>query len=48
MLSSVDFTIMQGQVVALVGLSGGGKSTVVQLAQHFYDVTGGKVANQTL
>ena len=33
-----------GQTVALVGASGCGKSTVVQLLQRFYDVAGGQVS----
>ena len=47
-LSGLDFTIQEGQVVALVGPSGCGKSTVVQLVQRFYDVSGGKVATDVL
>jgi len=34
-----------GQTVALVGSSGCGKSTVVQLLQRFYDPSGGQVCN---
>ena len=42
-LRDVSFTAKQGQVTALVGPSGGGKSTVANLAAGFYDVNGGKI-----
>ncbi|MEK4131437.1 ABC transporter ATP-binding protein [Solibacillus sp. FSL W8-0474] len=42
-LNSVDFTIEPGQTVAFVGMSGGGKSTIVSLIPRFYDVTEGAV-----
>ena len=42
-LKDVSFKAKQGQVTALVGPSGGGKSTVANLAAGFYDVTGGKI-----
>ena len=42
-LRDVSFTAKQGQVTALVGPSGGGKSTLCQLIPRFYDVTGGRV-----
>ena len=42
-LRDVSFTAKQGQVTALVGPSGGGKSTVANLAAGFYDVDGGKI-----
>lgn len=42
-LKDVSFTAKQGQVTALVGPSGGGKSTVANLAAGFYDVTGGRL-----
>ena len=43
MLRDVTFTAKQGQVTALVGPSGGGKSTVANLAAGFYDVDGGTI-----
>lgn len=42
-LKDVSFAAKQGQVTALVGPSGGGKSTVAKLAARFYDIAGGKV-----
>ena len=42
-LRDVSFTAKQGQVTALVGPSGGGKSTVANLAAGFYDADGGKI-----
>lgn len=42
-LNGLDLTIRPGQTVALVGPSGGGKSTVVGLLQRLYDPSGGRV-----
>ncbi len=42
-LREVSFVAKQGQVTALVGPSGGGKSTVAKLAARFYDIGGGKI-----
>lgn len=42
-LKDVSFTAKQGQVTALVGPSGGGKSTVAKLAAKFYDLDEGKI-----
>ena len=40
-LQDVSFTVKPGQTIALVGPTGAGKSTVVNLVSRFYDVTGG-------
>ena len=42
-LSDVSFTAKQGEVTALVGPSGGGKTTVSRLAARFWDTDKGKV-----
>ena len=42
-LRDVSFTAKQGQVTALVGPSGGGKSTVAKLAAKFYPLDSGKI-----
>jgi ATP-binding cassette, subfamily B, bacterial MsbA len=43
-LVDIDFEIKKGQVVALAGPSGGGKSTIVDLIPRFYDTTSGKIS----
>ena len=42
-IGGVSLTIGKGETIALVGSSGGGKSTLSELVPRFYDVTGGEV-----
>ena len=42
-LSDISFTAKQGEVTALIGPSGGGKTTVSRLAARFWDVTKGRI-----
>jgi subfamily B ATP-binding cassette protein MsbA len=42
-LNNVNFSVKRGEIVALVGPSGGGKSTLVDLIPRFYDPTNGKI-----
>lgn len=42
-LRDVSFTVKPGQTIALVGPTGAGKSTIVNLISRFYDVTAGTV-----
>ncbi|MCB0039368.1 MAG: ABC transporter ATP-binding protein, partial [Caldilinea sp.] len=42
-LSGVSFVVEPGETVAILGLTGSGKSTVINLIPRFYDVTGGAV-----
>ena len=42
-LEDLSFTAKQGQVTALVGPSGGGKSTACKLAARFWDIQGGRI-----
>ncbi|SIQ73512.1 ATP-binding cassette, subfamily B, MsbA [Janthinobacterium sp. TND4EL3] len=42
-LQHINLSIAPGQTVAFVGMSGGGKSTLVSLLPGFYSVTGGQI-----
>ncbi|WP_293776341.1 lipid A export permease/ATP-binding protein MsbA [uncultured Oxalicibacterium sp.] len=42
-LHDIDLTVMPGETIAFVGMSGGGKSTLVNLVPGFYPVTEGEI-----
>lgn len=42
-LKNINLSVEQGQIIALVGNSGGGKTTLVSLLPRFYDPTGGAI-----
>ena len=43
LFQNVSFIALPGQVTALVGPSGGGKSTCVNLLQYFYECSSGQI-----
>jgi ATP-binding cassette subfamily B protein len=43
LLNGIDLTLEPGETMALVGLTGGGKSTLTALTTRLYDVTGGRI-----
>jgi subfamily B ATP-binding cassette protein MsbA len=42
-LQGIDLRVREGEVLALVGMSGGGKTTLVNLIPRFFDVTRGRI-----
>ncbi|MFA9559238.1 ABC transporter ATP-binding protein [Evansella sp. AB-rgal1] len=42
-LHDINFRVERGETVALVGMSGGGKSTIISLIPRFYDVSDGRI-----
>ena len=42
-LKDINLTVNQGETIAIVGNSGGGKTTLVNLLPRFYDITGGSI-----
>ena len=42
-LNNISLHIKQGETVAFVGMSGGGKSSLISLIPRFFDVTGGRI-----
>ena len=42
-LKNINLEVAPGEIIALVGVSGGGKTSLVNLVPRFYDVTGGRI-----
>jgi subfamily B ATP-binding cassette protein MsbA len=42
-LKGISFSLTKGKTIALVGASGGGKSTIADLIPRFYDIQGGQI-----
>jgi subfamily B ATP-binding cassette protein MsbA len=43
-IRGIDFTVHKGQIVAIVGSSGSGKSTILDLLPRFYDIQSGAIS----
>ncbi len=42
-LENVSFSVPQGSTLGIIGMTGSGKSTIINLAERFYDVTDGEI-----
>lgn len=42
-LQDIDFTLKQGHTLGIMGMTGSGKTTIVNLLERFYDVTNGSI-----
>jgi subfamily B ATP-binding cassette protein MsbA len=42
-LKNINLDVKQGETIAFVGMSGGGKSTIISLIPRFYDVSSGQI-----
>lgn len=42
-LKNISFSIAHGEKIAIMGATGAGKSTIIQLIEHFYKATGGEI-----
>ena len=42
-LKNINLEVKRGETIAFVGMSGGGKSSLISLIPRFYDVTGGRI-----
>ncbi len=42
-LRDIDFTLKKGKTLGIMGVTGSGKSSIVNLIERFYDVTGGEI-----
>ena len=45
-LSDITFTAKPGETTAIIGSTGSGKSTIVNLIPRFYDITSGNLFNR--
>ena len=43
LMKNIDFTALKGQKIAIVGATGAGKTTLINLLMRFYEVNGGKI-----
>jgi ATP-binding cassette subfamily B multidrug efflux pump len=47
-LNGISFNVKQGETVAIVGATGAGKSTIINLLNRFYDIESGKIKIDTI